>query len=154
MLGERLSHLDNHIDWEHPEESYLFDPMEHLAGVGVVAAQRYLASICNWFSVDRTIALRLGPKKKGVPVASVVHAAAIIGSTLKTARDQYILGRVKCLNRLASHLIRRTAYPAHCMSAVINSSPDSWRTSLVGAMQFQSMHTRRPNKVMQRTPKA
>lgn len=76
MLGERLSHLHSHVDWEHPEESYLFDPMEHLAGVGVVAAQRYLASICTWFSVERTTALQLGPQKKGVPVAAVINAAA------------------------------------------------------------------------------
>jgi hypothetical protein len=76
MLGERLSHLHKHVEWEHPEESYLFDPMEHLAGVGVVAAQRYLASICNWVSVDRARALQWGPQKKGVPVAAIVNATA------------------------------------------------------------------------------
>jgi hypothetical protein len=76
MLGERLSKLHSHVDWEHPEESYLFDPMEHLAGVGVVAAQRYIASICNWLSVDKGEALKEGPKKKGVPVAAVINAAA------------------------------------------------------------------------------
>ena len=76
ILGERLSHLHSHVDWEHSEESYMFDPMEHLAGVGVVAAQRYLASICSWFSVSRDEALRLGPQKKGVSVAAVVNAAA------------------------------------------------------------------------------
>ena len=27
MLGARLSTLDSHVDWDHPEESYLFDPM-------------------------------------------------------------------------------------------------------------------------------
>ena len=76
ILGERLSHLHSHVDWEHPEESYLFDPMEHLAGVGVVAAQRYIASICSWFSISRADALSLGPQKKGVAVAAVVNAAA------------------------------------------------------------------------------
>jgi len=76
ILGDRLAHLHSHVDWNHPEESYLFDPMEHLAGVGVVAAQRYLASVCNWFSVDRVRALQLGPQKKGAAVAAVVNAAA------------------------------------------------------------------------------
>src|SRR6266487_2756952 len=76
MLGARLSTLHSHVDWDHPEESYLFDPMEHLAGVAVVAAQRYIASICNWISVDKGEALRWGPKKKGVAVASVIDAAA------------------------------------------------------------------------------
>jgi hypothetical protein len=76
ILGERLSTLDRNVDWDHPEESYLFDPMEHLAGVGVVAAQRYIASVCNWLSVDKAEALGWGPKKKGVAVASVINAAA------------------------------------------------------------------------------
>lgn len=76
MLGERLSHLHSHVDWQRPEESYLFDPMEHLAGVGVVAAQRYLASVCNWFSVDRPHALDVGPQQKGVAVAAIINAAA------------------------------------------------------------------------------
>lgn len=77
MLGERLSHLHSRVDWEHPEESYLFDPMEHLAGVGVVAVQRYLASICSWFAVvDKTQALQLGPQRKGVAIAAVMNAAA------------------------------------------------------------------------------
>jgi hypothetical protein len=77
MLGERLWHLHRHVDWEHPEESYVFDPMEHLAGVGVVAVQRYLASICSWFAVvDRTQALQLGPQRKGVAIAAVMNAAA------------------------------------------------------------------------------
>lgn len=76
MLGERLSNLRSHVDWDHLEESYLFDPMEHLAGVAVVAAQRYIASICNWFSIDKPKALLLGPKRKGVAIASVIHAAA------------------------------------------------------------------------------
>lgn len=76
MLGQRLTELHTHVDWEHPEESYVFDPMEHLAGVGVVAAQRYIASICNWFSVEKDLAIMLGPKKKGVAVAAIVNAVA------------------------------------------------------------------------------
>ena len=76
VLGERLSRLHSHVDWENSEESYLFDPMEHISGLGVVAAQRYLASTCKWFGVSRDDALRLGPQKKGVAVAAVVNAAA------------------------------------------------------------------------------
>ena len=88
ILGERLSHLHSHVDWEHPEESYLFDPMEPLAGVGVVAAQRYLVSVCNWLSkFHEQTALRdwLRPQKiVGVAAAAIVNAAPrnFTGSTL------------------------------------------------------------------------
>ena len=76
VLGRRLSELESHVDRHHPEESYLFDPMEHLAGVGIVAAQRYLASVCKWLSVSKTDALQLGPQRRGVAVAAVVNAVA------------------------------------------------------------------------------
>jgi hypothetical protein len=76
MLGDRLSALHSNVDWDPPEESYLFDPMEHLAGVAVVAVQRYMASVCNWLKVDRLTALLWGPKRKGIAIASVLNAAA------------------------------------------------------------------------------
>jgi hypothetical protein len=76
MIGERLVKLDSYIDPAHPEESWSFDPMEHLAGVGMVAAQRYLASVCKWMSVKKDEAILWGPKKKGVAVANIVHSVA------------------------------------------------------------------------------
>lgn len=75
LLGGRLSELES-LDTDPPEESYVFDPMEHLAGVGIVAAQRYLASVCKWLSVPKEKALLLGPQRKGIAVAAVVNAAA------------------------------------------------------------------------------
>jgi hypothetical protein len=77
MIGDRLVALRSYIDPKDPEgSSDVFDPMEHLAGVGMVAAQRYLASVCNWFSVSKDDAIERGPQKKGVAVASIVNAAA------------------------------------------------------------------------------
>ena len=76
MIGDRLAELDGYIDPNHPEESCVFDPMEHLAGVGMVAAQRYLASVCNWLSVEKDQAILWGPKKKGVAIAAIINSAA------------------------------------------------------------------------------
>ncbi len=77
MIGDRLVRLQTFMDPRDPEgTSDVFDPMEHLAGVGMVAAQRYLASICNWLSVPKDDAMSWGPQKKGVAVASIVNAAA------------------------------------------------------------------------------
>ncbi len=77
MVGDRLVALQSYIDPKDPEgSSDVFDPMEHLAGVGMVAAQRYLASICNWLSVSKNDAMKWGPQKKDVAVASIVNAAA------------------------------------------------------------------------------
>jgi len=77
MIGERLVRLETFFDPKDPEStSDVFDPMEHLAGVGMVAAQRYLASICKWLSVSKDDAIKWGPQKKGVAVASIVNAAA------------------------------------------------------------------------------
>jgi len=111
MLGERLSHLDARVDWQHPEESYLFDPMEHLAGVGVVAAQRYLASVCNWFRVDRLSALELGPQKKGVPVASTVNAAANYWKHIEDGEEAIHPATRKTLERIGV-----TLHSSYCVS--------------------------------------
>jgi len=77
MTGDHIGKLERHINPNDPEgNAIIFDPMEHIAGVAVVTAQRYIASVCNWFSVPRTQALMLGPQKKKVPVAKVIDAAA------------------------------------------------------------------------------
>ncbi len=77
MIGDRLVTLHSCFDPKDPEgTSDVFDPMEHLAGVGMVAAQRYLASVCNWLSISKDDAMKWGPQKKGVAVAAIVNAAA------------------------------------------------------------------------------
>jgi len=77
MTGDRVATLETYIDAHDPEGSaVVFDPMEHIAGVAMVAAQRYISSVCNWFHIPKGQALLLGPKKKGVAVATIVNAAA------------------------------------------------------------------------------
>ena len=77
MIGDRLVTLHSCFDPKDPEGTFdVHDPMEHLAGVGMVAAQRYLASVCNWLSVSKADGINQGPQKKGVAVASIVNAAA------------------------------------------------------------------------------
>ncbi len=76
MIEDRLAKLDSYIDPNDPGESCFFDPMEHLAGVGMVAAQRYLASVCHWLSVKKEEAILWGPKKKGIAIAAIINSAA------------------------------------------------------------------------------
>jgi hypothetical protein len=77
LVDDRLAVLNTYADPRRPEDSSeVFDAMEHLAGVGVVAAQRYLASVCNWFRVPKNEAINWGPQKKGVAVAAIVNAVA------------------------------------------------------------------------------
>lgn len=76
MINKRLETLNAQVDWAHPEDSELFEPMEHLTGVGAVAIQRYLASVCSFAVAPRDQALLLGPKKKNEPIANVLHSVA------------------------------------------------------------------------------
>ncbi len=76
LITKRLEAAYSNIDWSHPELCDLFDPMEHLAGIGSVAVQRYIASVCNFASAPREQALQLGPQRKGQPIALVLNSAA------------------------------------------------------------------------------
>ncbi len=76
LIAKRLQSAHSNIDWSHPELCDLFDPMEHLAGIGSVAVQRYIASVCNFASAPREEALQLGPHRKAQPIALVLHSVA------------------------------------------------------------------------------
>lgn len=78
LVDARISKLETYVDPSDPEsDCYIFDPMDHILGVGFVAAQRYVASVCGWFKVPKGDALRLGPKhSSGVSIAEIVNAAA------------------------------------------------------------------------------
>lgn len=76
LITKRLQAADSNIDWSHPELCDLFDPMEHLAGIGSVAVQRYIASVCNFATAPRDQALQLGPQRKSQPIALVLHNVA------------------------------------------------------------------------------
>jgi hypothetical protein len=61
-------------------DSSLFDDAEYLHGIGFVAGQRYIASVCGTLNLrkkDKWDALLIGPKPNdGITYASVVNAAA------------------------------------------------------------------------------
>src|SRR5437660_1717779 len=76
MTGDRLAAIQRSIDPDMPDEIDFFAPMEYMAGIAVVAAQRYLSSICNWLSIKKDGAMSSGPKKKGVAIAEIINAAA------------------------------------------------------------------------------
>lgn len=76
LITKRLQAAYSNIDWNYPELCDLFDPMEHLTGIGSVAIQRYIASVCNFANAPKDQALLLGPKRKNQPIALVLHCVA------------------------------------------------------------------------------
>lgn len=78
LVDARISKLETYINPSDPEpDCYIFDPIDHILGVGFVAAQRYIASVCGWFNVPKGHALRLGPKhSSGLSIAEIVNATA------------------------------------------------------------------------------
>jgi hypothetical protein len=58
-------------------DSSFFDDAEYLHGIGFVAGQRYITSVCATLKVKRKWALSIGPKPKNrTTYASVVNTAA------------------------------------------------------------------------------
>ncbi len=76
MLDRRIKEIEKKIDPHSNEESIYFAPIEHLKGVGFVTCQRYIASICNLFIVNKTHSIKQGPQKNQVPIAEIVNATA------------------------------------------------------------------------------
>ncbi len=141
MLAVRLTTLHGYVDRERQEESDVFDPMEHLAGIGVVAAQRYIASICNWLSVDREQALQLGPRRKGVPIASVIHAAANYWKHIEDGDGQIRPATRRVLEQLgvrtdADYCVTNTLY--ECGYSQLQGLMDDlivWRDAVIAEQQ-------------------
>jgi hypothetical protein len=77
LTGDHLASIQLQINPLAPEDNAaVFDAGEHIAGVAMVAAQRYMSSVCNWLSFPKKDALSLGPERNGAVVAATVDAAA------------------------------------------------------------------------------
>jgi len=124
MIGERLVKLDSYIDPAHPEESWSFDPMEHLAGVGMVAAQRYLASVCKWMSVKKDEAFYGVQKRKGSPSQTSSTRSQTTGSISKMAMERYMNRLDERWSKSVSMLIHRIASPMLYTNAGISTCQD------------------------------
>ena len=78
LIDSRKQKLESLVSTDGPEpDCFIYDPMDHILGVGFVAAQRYIVSVCGWFNVNKRHAFQLGPKhKSGVPIAEIVNSTA------------------------------------------------------------------------------
>lgn len=76
MIEHRLSAMSQSVEPEFADAMGVNDAMEHICGVGVVAVQRYIASVANTHSLDKKAAIALGPRKCGLPIAAILNAAA------------------------------------------------------------------------------
>ncbi len=98
MTGDRIAKLQTFIDPLDPEGNGIVrDPMEHIAGMAMVAAQRYISSVCKWLSVPKRRALMLGPKKRTVAVSAIVDAAANYWKHIEDGPDSVYVGTRKVL---------------------------------------------------------
>jgi hypothetical protein len=107
-IDKILSDINQRIDIStDPESDGLFDKGEYFIGAGFCAMQRYLADVLQDKSIDKGVALQLGPKnKEGVAISLIVHAA---GNYWKHSPEWHIrMDKLddrsqKTIDRLASH---------------------------------------------------
>ncbi len=60
-----------------PDGFGVFDRIEHMAGMGFAACQRYLTAVCGACSVAKSVAFDRGPQhRSGIPIAAIANAAA------------------------------------------------------------------------------
>ncbi|MDA7881503.1 hypothetical protein N9A94_04290 [Akkermansiaceae bacterium] len=76
LLGPKVEALKAAVDPRCPEEFSGFETMEHIHGVAVVAAQRYISTTCAWLHLDRVKAFDLGAKVGTTTKIAAIHAAA------------------------------------------------------------------------------
>jgi hypothetical protein len=65
--------------WQHPDPDGFgyFDNAEHVAGIGLVTCQTFMAAVYGGLEVEKAAALAIGPAHScGLPVAKIVNDAA------------------------------------------------------------------------------
>jgi hypothetical protein len=78
MLDQQLIELsDKSVASEDADAYGHFDTMEHLVGLAMVAAQTYVATVCGTVSIDKKVAIRMGPVHSGgrTKIEVINHAA-------------------------------------------------------------------------------
>lgn len=78
LIDRRLEELEQKCDaCGDPDQFGLFDQTEHICGLGLTAAQTYMASVCGEFQLENWQCYSYGPRHEcGEPVALLVHHAA------------------------------------------------------------------------------
>ena len=83
FLEQVLHLMDSHVEaidkWESqdPEAAGMFQDRQDCAiGLGFMACQQYITAVFNFWKLTPSVALALGRKVAGVPVASAINTAA------------------------------------------------------------------------------
>jgi hypothetical protein len=78
ILDVKLTEIECAIDKsEDPDTDGLFDQSEYYVGIGLVAAQQYLAEAATFSGIDKDKAYKLGPRhKSGLPYIKAIDSAA------------------------------------------------------------------------------
>ncbi|WP_432467461.1 hypothetical protein [Agarivorans sp. Z349TD_8] len=78
ILDVKLTEIECAIDKSNdPDTDGLFDQSEYYVGVGLVAAQQYLAEAATFSGIDKDKAYKLGPRhKSGISYIKAIDSAA------------------------------------------------------------------------------
>jgi hypothetical protein len=85
LLHQLIHIIDQHLELmaqeaveaDDPDSFGYFDRMEHLTGLGFVACQTYMASICGSLRIEKQKALAIGPvHSSGQTKAQIINSAA------------------------------------------------------------------------------
>ena len=85
LLHQLVRIIDQHLELlaqesvevDDPDSFGYFDRMEHLTGLGFVACQTYMSSICGSLRIEKQKALVIGPMhSSGQTMAQIINSAA------------------------------------------------------------------------------
>lgn len=78
ILDLKLTEIDTAINNSaDPDTDGLFDQSEYYVGIGLVAAQQYLAEVATFSGINKDKAYKLGPRhSSGIPYIKAIDSAA------------------------------------------------------------------------------